>query len=186
MTVKNDPGGNAQAVLENGYDLGYSAAIEMAAHAADEGNAYSVLYSGDPGGTDADFLYFKNTSDILLRIYKIKLYCLADVEVTIKTGVTGTPTNTTTVTPVNALIGSGNAAAGDFYSRTGDLALTGGNSFDSLIYDFVAGGREMVYDYPGEIALMKNQAMLWNNVTDPNQSIRLSVFFYYHRIVEKP
>ena len=188
MPTVNDPNGNPAAVLSNGFQLTYGAAMQLSAHAADEGRAFSILYSGDPGGTDADILYIKNSTDAFLRIYAVKLYCTADVEVTIVTGVTGTPTNTTTVTPVNALVGSGNIAGevGDFYSRAGDLALTGGNNFDSLIYDFVAGGKEMVYNYPGEIALMKNQALVINNVTDPSANIRLTVYFYYHEPVEKP
>ncbi len=184
MPTVNDPNGTPQRVRDNGFSLNYAATMAMAAHAGDDGDTYTMVYSGDPGGTDADFLYMKNTSDKLLRIYKIKLYCVADVEVTIKTGVTGTPTNTTTVTPVNALVGSGEPAEGDFYSRAGDLALTGGSTFDSLIYDFVAGGREMIYDYPGDIALAKNQALCFNNVTDPNQSIRMTIYFYYHEKIE--
>jgi hypothetical protein len=189
MPTLNDPNNNPAAVLPNGYQITYAAQMDMAAHSADNGDAYTILYSGDPGGTDADILYMKNSTDMYLRIYKIKLYCTVDVEVTIVTGVTGTPTNTTTVTPVNALVGSGSLAGevGDFYSRAGDLALTGGNNFDSLIYDFpTAGGAEMIYDYPGEIALMKNQALVFNNVTDPSANIRLTVYFYYHEPVEKP
>ncbi len=185
MPTVNDPNGTPQRIRSKGFALVYSAALSLAAHGGDEGNAYTIVYSGDPGGTDADFLYMQNTSDLELRIYEIKLYCLAaDVEVTIKVGCTGTPTNTTTVVPVNALVGSGNTADGNFYSRAGDLALTGGDTFDSLIYDFVAGGREMIYDYLGEIALAKNQTLVFNNVTDPNQNIRMTVYFYYHEAIE--
>ena len=189
MPTFNDPNGNPAAVMDNGFSMAYTAMMPMSAHAADEGRAFTILYSGDPGGTGADILYIKNSTDAFLRIYKIKLYCTVDVELTIVTGVMGTPTNTTTVTPVNALVGSGNVAGevGDFYSRAGDLDLTGGSNFDSLIYDFpTAGGAEMIYDYPGEIALMKNQALVFNNVTDPSANIRLTVYFYYHEPVEKP
>ena len=188
MPTLNDPNNNPAGILSNGFQMGYAASMTMAAHAADDGKAYSIVYSGDPGGTDADFLYLKNTSSDWLRVYRIVMSCTADVEVTVKTGVTGTATNTTTVTPVNALIGSGETAEGDFYSRAGDLALTGGDTFDSLIYDINAAAAILpqVWDYPGEIALMKNQAMLFNNVTDPNASIRMTVFFYYHEPVEKP
>ena len=186
MPTVNDPKGNPLAVMGNGFTLSYTAGMDMAAHAADDGNAYTIVYSGDPGGTDADFLYMKNTDDMYLRIYAIKLYCVADVEVSIKVGCTGTPTNTSTVTPVNALVGSGNTATGDFYSRAGDLDLTGGDLFDSLFYDFAAGGREQVYKFHGEIALAKNQALIFNNVTDPSANIEMTVYFYYHEKIEKP
>jgi len=33
---------------------------------------------------------------------------------------------------------------------------------------------------------MKNQALVFNNVTDPSANIRLTVYFYYHEAVEKP
>jgi hypothetical protein len=183
MPTNNDANGTPQRINDKGFALNVCATMQLEAHAGDEGDTYTALYSGDPGGTDADFLYFKNTSDKALRIYKIKIYCTADVEVTIKTGVTGTPSNTSTITPVNALIGSGSLAEGDFYSRAGDLALTGGNTFDSLIYD-AASNNEVVWNYTGEIALQKNQTILWNNVTDPNASIRMTVYFYYHEPIE--
>ena len=184
MPALNDADGTPMRVNSDGLGLVVSASMPFPAYAADDGDAYTLIYSGDPGTTDTDFLYMKNTSDMTLRIYKIKLYCVADVEVSIKVGCTGTPTNTTTVTPVNSLVGSGRLAEGDFYSRAGDLDLTGGDLYDSLFYDFVAGGREQIYDYPAEIALEKNQALLFNNVTDPSQNIEMTVYFYYHEKLE--
>ena len=185
MPTMNDPNHNPAAVLSNGFQLAYTAMMPMSAHAADNEDAYTAIYSGDPGGTDKDFFYMKNSDDKYLRIYKIKVYCTADVEITILTGVTGTPSNTTDVTPVNALVGSGASAHMLCYSRAGDLATSGGNTFDSLIYD-AASNKEIVYDFPGEIALKKNQTIAFNNVTDPNASIRMTVYFYFHEPVERP
>ena len=185
MPEMNDALGYPAGVLINGFQMTYTAMMSMAAHSADNEDSYTAIYSGDPGGTDADFFYMKNTSDMFLRIHKIKVYCTADVEITIKTGVTGTPTNTTEVTPVNSLVGSGNTADMDCYSRAGDLALTGGNTHDSLIYD-AACNREIVYTFSEEITLKKNQALVFNNVTDPNAAIRMTVYFYFHEKVQKP
>jgi len=185
MPTVNDPNGNAQAVLPNGYALSACASMNFAAHAGDDGDAYSVMVDVDPAGADQDFFYIKNSSDKELRIYKIKTYCTADVEISIKVGCTGTASTPTTLTPVNALVGSGSTAEGTFYSRAGDLAMTGGDLFDTIFIDASVNPHN-VADYPGEIALEKNQTLLFNNVTDPNVAIPMTVFFYYHEKVVKP
>ena len=185
MPTNNDPNGNPQAILSNGFALTYAATMPMEAHAGDDGNTYTMIVDVDPGTTDVDFAYIKNTDDKLLRIYRIKTYCTGDVEIAIKTGCTGTATTPSTVTPVNALVGSGNTATGTFYQRAGDLAMTGGNLFDTIFIDTsLSPHNEEVYT--GEIALEKNQTILFNAVTDPNANIAMTIFFYYHEKVEKP
>jgi len=185
MGTINDPNGNAQAVQSNGFALNYCASMDMAAHAGDEGDTYSMIGTGDPGGSDQDILYIKNSSDKMLRIYKIKAWCTADVQLALKVGCTGTPTGGTTATPINALVGSGNTADGTFEYLAGDMALTGGSVFDNLFIDTTVN--PFVEEiYPGEIALEKNQTFLINAVTDPNASVEITVFFYYHEKIEKP
>jgi len=182
MPTVNDANGTPQRVTDNGFSLNYCPSMDMAAHAGDDGDAYVALYDTDPAGSDQDFFYMKNSSDSIMRIYKIRIYCTADVEILVQYGGTS-PTNTTTVTPVNALIGSGNLADGDFYSRAGDLALTGASTLDRIMYD-AASNTELVVDYSGEIAVEKNQTVSFNNVTDPNADIHMSVYFYYHEPIE--
>jgi len=185
MPTLNDPNGNPQAVRDNGYALTYAASLSMAAHSGDEGKTYSMISTGDPGGSDQDIVYIKNSSDEELRIYNIKAYCTADVQLALKVGVTGSPTSGTTATPVNALVGSGETASGTFEYRAGDLAMTGGSTFDNLFIDAsISPHVEQVYD--GEIALNKNQTFAINAVTDPNASVVITIFFYYHGKVEKP
>ncbi len=185
MPTVNDPNGNPQAVSDNGFALSYGASLSMAAHAADEGNAYTVMVDVDPAGSDQDFFYIKNSSDMYLRIYKIVAYCTADVELSIIVGVTGTPDTPSTLTPVNCLVGSGNTADGTFNSRAGDLAMTGGSTIDTLFID-TSESQWCERVYSSEIALMKNQTFAINNVTDPNAAIPITVYFYYHEKVERP
>ncbi len=186
MATVNDPNGNPQAVLDNGFALNYCAVLEMSAHAGDDGNAYTILVEADAGGSDIDFFYLKNTSDLTLRIYKIKAYTgTTDTQVQIKTGVTGTPSSGTAVVPVNALVGSGNLAECTCEQRDGDMALTGGNVFDKLFVDKDFVG-EQVWDFPGEIALEENQALVFNAVTDPGADIHMTVYLYFHEAVQKP
>ena len=182
MPTMNDANGTPQRVADNGYALGYGASMSMEAHAGDGGNTYTMIVNADPGNTDIDFAYMKNTSDKTLRIYKIKVFCTADVEISILAGPTN-PTNTTAITPVNALIGSGNAAEGDFYYRAGDLDLAGGDQIDTIIIDASVNPTAKAH-YTGEIALEKNQTVGFNAVSDPNAAIRMTIYFYYHEKVE--
>ena len=184
MPTVNDANGQPQRVRDNGFALNYAVGIQMAAHSSHFGDAYSVVYNIDPN-VAGDFLYIKNTSDKLLRIYKIKGSALTTGGiVTIKTGVTGTPTTGIDLVPVNSLIGSGKLAEGTFNRNTSaaSMALTGGNTFDILQLKSTAV--ETVWDYPGEITLEKNQTFCMNNATDPTSVMTWVVFFYYHEVVE--
>jgi hypothetical protein len=188
MPTQNDAMGYPQAVRPNGFSLNYCASMEMAAHAGDEGQTYSALCTADPGAAGTcDFFYMKNTTDTIMRIYKIKAAPpTVSIEVSITVGVTGSPTSGSNVTPVNALVGSGSIVAeGDVQQRDGDMALTGGSVFDVLFLDKDFVG-EMVWNYPGEIALMKNQALVFNNDIDPTSDIDMTVYFYFHEAIKKP
>ena len=186
MPTVNDANGTPQRITDKGFAIAYTSSMEMSAHAGDEGDCYTALCTADPGAAGTcDFFYMKNSTDKIMRIYKIKAAPpTVSIEVSITVGVTGTPTSGTTVTPVNALIGSGNiVTAGDIQQRAGDMALTGGSVFDVLFLnkDFVG---EMVWDYPGEIALMKNQALVFNNDIDPTSNIDMTIYFYFHEEIE--
>ena len=186
MPTINDANGTPQRIRDNGFALNYCSTMEMSAHAGDNGNCYSALCTADPGAAGTcDFFYMKNTTDSHMRIYKIKAAPpTVSIEVSITVGVTGTPTAGANVTAVNALVGSGNiVTAGDIQQKDGDMALTGGNVFDVLHLnkDFVG---EMVWDYPGELALLKSQALVFNNNIDPTSDIDMTVYFYFHDAVE--
>ena len=185
MPTVNDPNGQAQAVLDNGYALNYSATMEMSAHAGDNGDTYSMVYNIDPN-VAGDFLYIKNSSDMTLRIYKIKAYTSGTGgAITVKTGVTGTPTTGVDIVPINALIGDGKLAEGTFNrnTSTASMALTGGDTFDSLL---LVTAIENTWLYTGEIALEKNQTFVLTNAVDPTAVMAWTIYFYYHEAVVKP
>ncbi len=184
MPTVNDPNGNPQAVQANGYALNYCSTMDMSAHAGDSGNAYSWVLDVDTNAATSDFAYIKNSSDMELRIYKIRAFCTADIEIEVKTGVTGTATSPSTGTPVNALVGSGNAAEGTFQYRAGDMAFTGGDIFDRFRVDASINTLTVV-DYPGELALSKNQTMLLHVIADPTAAMEITIFFYYHAKIER-
>ena len=184
MPTVNDPNGNPQRVLDNGFALNYATTMDMSSHAGNEGQSYSVVYNLDPN-VAGDFLYIKNSSDKMLRIYKIKGYIITTGGLfTIKTGVTGTPTTGIDLTPVNALIGSGNLADGTFNRNTSaaSMALTGGNTFDILYH--AGANAEKVWDFPAEIKLEKNQTFVMANATDPTSVMIWTIYFYYHELIE--
>jgi len=176
--------GNPRTINDRGFAYSIGPGIDMAAHAGDKGDAYSVVYNIDPN-VAGDFLYIKNSSDKDLRIYKIKgLAITTGGIITLKTGVTGTPTTGIDLVPVNSLIGSGNEAEGTFNRNTSttSMALTGGNTYDIL--QLPSTITEAVWNYPAEISLQKNQTFVMANSTDPTSVMTWVVFFYYHEKVE--
>lgn len=184
MPTVNDANGTPQRIQDNGFALNYSATMGMESHASNEGLGYSVVYNIDPN-VAGDFLYIKNSSDRMLRIYKIKGYIITTGGLfTIKTGVTGTPTTGVDLTPVNNLIGSGDLAEGTFNrnTSTASMALTGGNTYDVLYH--AGSNAETVWDYPGEIKLQKNQTFCMANATDPTSVMTWVIYFYYHELIE--
>lgn len=184
MPTQNDANGTPQRIADNGFALNYSAVFQMENHAGNEGQGYSIVYNIDPN-VAGDFLYIKNSSDMMLRIYKIKGYIITTGGLfTIKLGVTGTPTTGLTLTPVNGLVGSGNLAEGTFNRNTSaaSMALAGGNTFDILYH--AGSNAEKVWDYPGEIKLQKNQTFCMANATDPTSVMIWTIYFYYHEKVE--
>ena len=185
MPTINDPNGSPMGVMPNGFSLQYAAAMDMPAHAGDDGEAFSVMYAIDPN-IAGDIIYIKNLSDKFLRIYHIKAHTDGTGGLfTVKTGVTGTPTTPTDVTPINALVGSGNPADGTFQINTtgASLALTGGNTFDVLKF---LTGIENTWLMAGELALDKNQTMVIANTVDPTAIIYITIYFYFHDAIVKP
>ena len=180
MPTVNDANGTPAKINAKGKLEVLSVILPLSAQSADEGNAYTALSTADAGAVTCDFFYLKNTSDLILRIYKIKIAPPAlSIEISITVGVTGDPTAGTTLTPVNALVGSGNVAECTCEQKDGDMALTGGSVFDVLFVNQNFVG-EQIWNYPGEIALEKNQALVFNNDIDPTSDVDITVYFYFH------
>jgi len=178
--LNDGAGSNVSAKVNSDNQL-----IVQSRHAARDanalGNAYSAVIEADPNGTDQDFIYLLNSSSTMdLCIYKIRMSTpTADIDVDIKLGVTGTTTSGTAVTPTNMNAGSSNAADVTMEYRDEDLALTGGTVVDTLYIDKDFIG-EQEFDYPAEIILAPNTAMVFNNVgTDPQTDINTELFFYF-------
>jgi len=184
MPTVNDANGTPMRVRDNGFALNYAVTITMESHAAHSGNAYSLVYNIDPNVV-GDFLYIKNSSDMPLRIYNIHGFTTGTAgAITIKTGVTGTPTTGISITPVNSLVGSGNTAEGTFNRNTSaaSMALTGGNTYDVLQLQSASTGNQ--YSFNGEISIEKNQTFVLTNAVDPTAVMTFVVYFYYHEDVE--
>lgn len=183
MPTINDPNGTPQRVRDNGFALTYSASMQQEAHAAHEGSCYSLVYNIDPN-VAGDFIYIKNSSDKPLRLYKIKGHTSGTGGIiTLKSGVTGTPTTGVDITPINTLVGSGKLAEGTFNRNTSgaSMALTGGNTLDILL---LVTAVENVWTYSGEIALEKNQTLVLANSTDPTAVMTFVLYFYYQEIID--
>jgi hypothetical protein len=186
MPTINDANGQPLRVNDKGLALIAGAAMQFPAHAADGGGAFSISFGVDTTAATCDFFYMKNSAEEFLRIYQIRGKAqTADCQVLITTGVTGTPAGSTNLVPVNSLVGHGGVVAtGDVqYRDGGDMALTGGSIYDTLWFDTAAVG-EQTYNYSAEIALAKNQTLVFHSVADTGGELDMVVFFYYHEPVE--
>jgi hypothetical protein len=156
--------------------------------AADKQDAYTVIVAADPSATDADFFYLKNTSNDLMKVTRISLFMNSAAtgsahEISIKTGVTGSPTSGTAVTPINLYTG-GKAADVTCEQRDGDMALTGGSTVDIIRYEPAvteSGVGEYIRDYEAPIILPPNTALVFNNDVDPvGQDFDMTVWFHFN------
>lgn len=141
-------------------------------------DAFSVYFAQDSGAVTSDFFYLKNTSSKNLVVHRITLYTpTLDIQVSVTTGVTGSPTSGTALTPTNLYTG-GKAADVTCEGRDGDMALTGGNVVDVLFLDKDFIGQQK-WDYPSPIIMPPDTAMVLNNDIDPTADIDGTVFFYF-------
>ncbi len=183
MPTINDESGKSANINKKGKLETLTVTLPLSAQSADEGDAYTAVITADAGAVTCDFFYLKNTSDKILRIYKIKAAPpTLSIEVSITVGVTGDPTAGTELTPINALVGSGGVAECVCEEKNGDMSLTGGSIFDVLFIDKDFVG-EQVWDYPAEIALKKNQALVFHNDIDPTSDVDMTVYFYFHETI---
>ena len=90
----------------------------------------------------------------------------------------GTPTGTTTITPVNMNLGSGKAARGDFYEGVDILSLSGGSLLDRIR---IAGGSDILYSWTADIVVPQNHVLTFQALTGA-VAIELTVAFYYRQI----
>lgn len=155
--------------------------------AAIDQDAFIAIVASDPSATDADFFYLKNTNSVNLKVWKVTLWINTAAtgvahEISIKTGVTGTPTSGSAVTPIN-MVSGGKAADVDCQQRDGDMALTGGSTVDIVRYEpsiTESTGQEIVRLYEAPIILPPNTALIFNNDVDPiTQDFDMSVHFYF-------
>ncbi len=155
-----------------------ASAHNPAAIAAEKQDAYSVPFEQDSGAVTSDFFYLKNTDNRNLHIYRLKMYTITlDVEIDIKTGVTGSPTSGTALTPVNLYTG-GKAADVTCEGKDGDMALTGGNTITKLFLDKDFVG-EQVWNFEAPIILPPNTAMVLYINIDPTADVDGTLYFYF-------
>ena len=155
-----------------------ASAHNPAAIAAEKQDAYSVPFEQDSGAVTSDFFYLKNTDNRNLHIYRLKMYTITlDVEIDIKTGVTGSPTSGTALTPVNLYTG-GKAADVTCEGKDGDMALTGGNTITKLFLDKDFVG-EQVWHFEAPIILPPNTAMVLYINIDPTADVDGTLYFYF-------
>ncbi len=163
-----------------------ASAHNPAAIAAENQDAYTVIFEQDSGAVTSDFFYLKNTSDKNLHIYKIMMQTVTlDLDISVITGVTGSPTSGTAIVPKNMFAG-GKAADVTCEGRDGDMALTytlATDTVDRLYLHQRASGETyvgwQVWDYPATIILSRDTAMVLYVNIDPTADIDGTIYFYF-------
>ena len=146
--------------------------------AVDNQDAYAVPFEQDSGAVTSDFFYLKNTSNRNLKIFKLEMYTpTLDVEIDLKTGVTGSPTSGTAITPINLYTG-GKSADVTCEGRDGDMALTGGNTVTKMFLDKDFVGAQ-VWTFEAPVLLPPNTAMVLHVNIDPTADVDGTLFFYF-------
>jgi hypothetical protein len=176
------PSGNPLTVTKEGRMLGYVITETEAENAVERGEAYSILFEADPGGTDQDFFYLKNNEDESLHIHAVSLQTpTLDIDIDILVGVTGSPTAGTEITPANWHAPHGNTLDVTAEYKAGDLDMTGGTLLDTINLEAVPGDKY----FPLGLILAKNGTMCFNcKTTDPTAVIRVVLYLFRHNIAE--
>ena len=151
-----------------------------AVYAGQRGDVHVLPCTADPNAADCDFFYMKNNDLRDLIIFHLRVYIAAgtDTAIAIKTGVTGTPTSGTAITPINLRTGGGTALVSSEF-RIADMALTGGTTVETVWVDTSHIG-EQAWDFESGIILPHDTALVFNAATDVvGNSLITQTFFYF-------
>jgi len=129
------------------------------------------------GTDDLTFFYIKNTNDLNMIIVGIRAWAESSEYIDVHVQPTGTPINTTDVTPFNMNLGSGNTATGDFYKGADIDGMSGGTLVER--FRISANDTNQTHIYPSGLIMPKNNILILKAGTG---GIPLEVFilFYYH------
>jgi hypothetical protein len=142
--------------------------------------SYLLYIDITPTGALDNFMYVKNTSDDNMFINWYRVWTESTNEaIDLYRGMTGVPSGTTTVTPVNMNFGSSNTATGDFYEGVDITNLTGGTLLDRLRIS--GDGKDVVDGYPGDIIIPKGGSMVLQALTGAIP-LEVTLSFYYKAV----
>jgi hypothetical protein len=145
MIIEDGTGKGYQAAINNDNKLltaSVSSTIEHYSNHA-QGKAFNLVFSSVPVSGSDCFLYIKNgdkDNDIVMEGFWFKME--ADDYIDFVMDITGTPSNGTSITPVNLNTNSGSSAIGTFENGNDITGLSGGNTVMRI---FHANSKESIY-----------------------------------------
>lgn len=177
-------GRTARITLENRI-ASDSIAIPMTQHVNQyHGRSYQIYTAQTPSvlnpsdlTTNGCIMYIKNTDDLDMTILEVRIWVESNEYVDMYASDTGTPTDGTTITPVNMNLGSGNSAAGTFLVGTDINGLTRGTLIDRLRVP--ADNSDHNFQWKSNIILPKNDRLSFY-VGTGEIPIEITMAFYYH------
>ena len=180
MIIESGDENSYKAKVDNEGRLRTLAITESLEHHvnAEEGAAFHLLFEEAATAINDVILYIKNSDSRDLIIEGLQLmvnspYTRLDMYI----GDTGTPSGTTTLTPINCNAGSGNAADGNFYGGTDITGLTAG----SLVHkQWISGASNTDnYNFELDVVIPKNQVF---TIRSQRAGVYIvgTVPFYFH------
>lgn len=142
-----------------------------------KGKAYMTTFETSASSSDNCIFYMKNTDDDApLIIEGFWVYVSKACDIYMKLNDTGTPTNTTNLTPINLNTTSGISASCDCYKGTNIGGLSGGDEFFRVI--FTAEDKSRYYNFDQDLIIGENDT--FTIYLDTDATVRFNIPFNYH------
>ena len=138
------------------------------------GSAFQLQSTVTPSPS-ADFLYIKNESDYSLILENIFISCDSREDIWIYRNPSGTPTDTTNITPVNTNFGSSKQANGTFVYGEDIGGLSGGTLFNTLP---CYADTNNAFKFRNWIIMPKNSTISFN-ARNGNIELDISIPFFF-------
>ncbi len=143
---------------------------------------YFIYHDITPTTAGSEFFYLKNTDtrDMIIKSYRLWT-ATADEGVDIFRNKVGTPTTTTTLTPVNANFGSNKSAVANCFESVAFGGLSAGTLLDRLRIGDT--GVDIFAEFAGGLILPQGSSMTAQAVVGAI-ALEFTVSFYYTKLAD--
>ena len=138
--------------------------------------AFMTTFETSASSSDNCVFYIKNTDNIPLIIEGFWIYVDQACDMYMKINDSGTPTNTTSVTPINLNTSSGLDAKCDVYKGNDITGLSGGSEFCRFV--FIEETKTEYYNFDQDLIIGENDT--FTIYLDTTATINFNIPFNFH------